>query len=162
MILLITSLAKASGLAHALEETAKDAVMIRHSCLEAIGELQTQEFTAVVCDQLLLDSDPDEGRSIVKYLGTAAFVSANLAISAPMRVGREVRWAVERRKRELATAKREAERALRNELNNSVAALLLSCEMALEVPDLPRRAASRISDVAALARQMTMRLGTGG
>jgi hypothetical protein len=160
MILLITSLAKANDFAQALKDATKEPVVIASSCSEAIGQLQSHEFSAVVFDQLLLDSDPDEGRSILKHQGTAAPLYVNLAISTPARVARELRWAVQRRQRELATAKHEAERALRNELNNSVAALLLSCEMALEVPDLPLLAASRIHDVASLARKMTTRLGT--
>lgn len=162
MILLITSLAKAKDYADMLEDTTREPVTLSASPSEAIVQLQAQEFSAVIIDQLLLDCDPDEGRSVLKHLGTAAPVYVNLAISTPARVARELRLAVQRRLREIATAKREAERSLRNELNNSVAALLLSCEMALQVPDLPRLAESRIHDVATLARQMTARLETTG
>jgi len=40
-----------------------------------------------------------------------------------------------------------------------VTALLLSCEMALRVPDLPVQAASKMHDVEALAREVSQKLG---
>jgi len=160
MILLISSLAKAHDCARALQEAINEPVKVCASPPEAVANLQAQEFSAVIFDQLLLDSDPDEGRAVLKHLGTAAPVYVNFAISAMGRVVRELRSALQRRKRELAAAKKEAEQTLRNELNNTVTALLLSCEMALQVPDLPAQAETKIQDVEALAREMSARLGS--
>jgi hypothetical protein len=70
-----------------------------------------------------------------------------------------LRSALHRRKRELLVARREAEQALRNELKDSITALLLSCEMVLEVPNLPSFAETKMRAVDALAKEMRMKLG---
>jgi hypothetical protein len=48
----------------------------------------------------------------------------------------ELRSAFHRRKRELQVARQKAEQALRSELKDSITALLRSCEMVLDVPNL--------------------------
>jgi len=159
MILLISSLAKAQECARALQDATSEPVKVSTSPTDAVVHLQAQEFSAVIFDQLLLDSDPDEGRAVLKHIGPAAPVYVNFAISAMGRVVRELRSALQRRKRELAAAKLQAEHTMRNELNNTVTALLLSCEMALQVPNLPALAESKMQDVEALAKEMSARLG---
>lgn len=162
MILLISALAKAHECARALQDASNEGVTVCSSSAEAVATLQGQEFSAVIFDQQLLEADPDEGRVVLKHIGTAAPVYINFAISAMGRVVRDVRSALLRRKCELATAKREAEQSFRNELNSTVTALLLSCQMARQVPDLPASAESRMQDIEALARQMSARLGALG
>jgi len=159
MILLISALAKAHALARALQHASNEDVSVCSSSAEAVVNLQAQEFSAVIFDQQLLDADPDEGRAVLKHLGTAAPVYVNFAISTMGHVVRDLRAARERHKRELAAAKREAEQSLRNELNNTMTALLLSCQMARQVPDLPQSAETRMQDIEALARQMSVKLG---
>lgn len=159
MILLISALAKARECAGALQDASNEGVTVRASLAEAVATLQAQEFSAVIFDQQLLDADPDEGGAVLKHIGAAAAVYVNFAISAMGRVARELHSALQRRKRELAAAKREAEQRLRNELNSTMTALLLSCQMARQVPDLPESAETRMQDIEALARQMNARLG---
>ena len=84
----------------------------------------------------------------------------NFAIAGTGRVIREFCSALHRRKRELEAAKKDAAQALRQELNNTVTALLLSCEMALKTPELPQQAERKMHDVAALAREVSAKLGT--
>jgi hypothetical protein len=162
MILLISSLAKIHECARALQQAANEPVTVCSSSIEAVAHLQAEEFTAVMFDQQLLDSDPDDGRAVLKHLGTAAPVYVNFAISGTGRVVRDLRSALQRHKRELAAAKRQAEQTLRSEFNNTVTALLLSCEMALQVPELPALAEARIHDVESLAKQMSTRLEAMG
>jgi CheY-like chemotaxis protein len=159
MILLITSLAKAQDCAAALQEVIGEPVQLAASLHEAIAQLQAQEFSAVVLDQLLLDAEPDDVETIFKHMGTAVPVYSNFAISGIERVSRELRSAIHRRKRELLIARQEAEQALRSELKGTITALLLSCEMALSVPNLPLLAESKIRAVDALAREMRAKLG---
>jgi hypothetical protein len=159
MILLITSLAKAQDCAAALQEVIGEPVQLAASLHEAIAQLQAQEFSAVVLDQLLLDAEPDGVETIFKHMGTAVPVYSNFAISGIERVSRELRSAIHRRKRELLIARQEAEQALRSELKGTITALLLSCEMALSVPNLPLLAESKIRAVDALAREMRAKLG---
>ena len=136
MILLITLLAKAQDCAKALQETTAEPVLVAATLPEALAQLQAHEFSAVVLDQLLLDAQPDDVETIFKHMGTAVPVFSNFAICGIERVSRELRSALHRRKRELLTARQEAEQALRSELRGTITALLLSCEMALGVPNL--------------------------
>jgi hypothetical protein len=159
MILLITSLARAQDCAKALEETAAELVQVAATLGQAVAQLQAHEFSAVVIDQLLLDAEPDDVETIVKHLGSAVPVYSNFAISGIERVSRELRSALHRRKRELLAARKEAEQTLRSELKDTITALLLSCEMALDVPNLPLFAETKMRTVDALAKEMRTKLG---
>jgi hypothetical protein len=159
MILLITSLARAQDCGRALQEATAEPTQVAATLREAVAQLQAREFSAVVIDQLLLDAEPDEVETIVKHMGTAVPVYSNFAISGIERVSRELRSALHRRKRELLIARQEAEQSLRSELKDTITALLLSCEMALEVPNLPLFAETKMRAVDALAREMRTKLG---
>jgi hypothetical protein len=110
-----------------------------------VAQLQAREFSAVVMDQLLLDAEPDDVETIVKHLGSAVPVYSNFAISGIERVSRELRSALHRRKRESLVARQEVEQTLRSELKDTITALLRSCEMALDVPNLPLLAGTKIA-----------------
>jgi len=47
----------------------------------AVSNLRSQEYSAVVIDQLLPDAEPDESDQILQHLGTAIPVYVNCAIS---------------------------------------------------------------------------------
>jgi hypothetical protein len=159
MILLITSLAKAQNCAKALQEVTNEPVQVAATLHQALTDLQAHEFSAVVLDQLLLDAEPDDAETIFKHMGTAVPVYSNFAISGIERVSRELRSAVHRRKRELIMSRQEAEQDLRSQLSSTITALLLSCEMALSVPNLPSLAESKMRAVDALAKEMRAKLG---
>ena len=159
MILLISSLREANACTRALEDASHEPVELCSDLHEAVTRLATQEFSAVVLDQLVLDAQPDEADAVFKNLGSAVPVYVNFAIAGIARVTRELRSALQRRRREVLAAKQDAQQALRQELNNTVTALLLSCEMALRVPDLPVQAENKMHDVEALAREVSAKLG---
>jgi hypothetical protein len=159
MILLITSLAKAQDCAQALQETTAEPVHVTATLPEALAQLQAHEFSAVLLDQLLLGAEPDDAETIFKHMGTAVPVFSNFAISGIERVSRELRSALHRRKRELLAARQDAGQALRSELRGSITALLLSCEMALGVPNLPLLAEAKMRAVNALAKEIRAKLG---
>jgi hypothetical protein len=159
MILLITFLAKAQDCAKALQEATAEPVLVAATLHEAVAHLEAQEFSAVVLDQLLLDAEPDDVDTIVKHMGTAVPVFSNFATSGIERVSRELRAALHRRKRESLVARQEAQQALRRELKDTITALLISCEMALDVPNLPLFAETKMRAVDALARDMRTKLG---
>jgi signal transduction histidine kinase len=158
MILLISSLKEANACTRVLEDACGEPVQLCSDLPEAVVRLATQEFSAVVLDQLLLDAEPEEAEAVLKNLGSAVPVYVNFAIAGIARVVRELRSALQRRKREVLAARRDAEQALRHELNDTVTALLLSCEMALRVPDLPELAENKMHDVEALAREVSAKL----
>jgi hypothetical protein len=159
MILLITSLAKAQDCAKALQEATAEPVQVAATLREAVEQLRANDFSAVVIDQLLQDAEPEDADTILKHMGTAVPVYSNFAISGIERVSRELRSALHRRKRELLIARQEAEQTLRSELKNTITALLLSCEMALDVPNLPLFAETKMQAVDALAKEMRAKLG---
>ena len=159
MILLITCIAKAQECAQALGEATLEPVVVCTGLQEAVRELQEKEFSAVVFDLLLLDAQPDESDTALKYLGSAVPVYLNFAITGIARAARELRSALQRRKREVLAAKNDAEQALHHELKDTLTALLLSCEMALQVPELPSLAATKMQAVEALAKEMSAKLG---
>jgi len=121
--------------------------------------LQAQQYSAVVLDQLLLDAEPEEGETVLKLLGTAVPVYLNFALTGIERVIRELRSALQRRQREVLLARQEARQALRSELNDKVTALLVSCEMALRVENLPACAETKMNAVYTLAQEMSEKLG---
>ena len=75
------------------------------------------------------------------------------------RLLREVRSALHRRKREGIQARRAVEQQVRSEVCESRTAMLLSCELAMAVPEVPAPAAEKIRLIDNLARDMLLRLG---
>ncbi len=74
------------------------------------------------------------------------------------RLIREIRAALYRRKKEAVLARQGAQQALRNELKGTVTALLLSCEMALQAPNLETSAEAKMRAVYELAQEMRAKL----
>jgi hypothetical protein len=84
----------------------------------------------------------------------------NLAISGCDRVVREIQSALRRHEKEAAVARTVAKQMLHNELKGAVTALLLSCELALEVPNLPQEAQAKMRAVHDVALELRLRLET--
>jgi hypothetical protein len=158
MILLITPSAKVQECAKALEEATSEALHIAATLRQAVGQLRTEEYSAVVVDQSLIESDPDESDLVLQHMGSAIPVYINFGISGCDRILRELRSALHRRKREGLVAHRAAEQSLRNELKGPLTALLLSCELALEAPDLPT-AGIKIRKACELVKEVRSKLG---
>jgi len=159
MILFITPSARAQECEKALSEVTGNGVQIANTLRQGCNRLRSGEYEAVVIDQLLAEAEPDECELLLQHVETAVPVFVNLAISGIPRLVREVRLALCRRKREEQVARKVAEQNLRNEFKGTLTALLLSCEMALAVPNLPGTAAQKIQAVYDLGRDMRTRLG---
>lgn len=159
MILLITPSGRGQECGKALEEATSEPVNVVENLRQAVIRLRAEEYRAVVIDQSLLEAEPGESDTVLQHIGTAIPLHVNFAISGMERVSREVRAALQRRKREELVARQAAEQALCSELKDSVTAMLLSCELALDVPNLPARAAEKIHAVHQLARELRTRLG---
>lgn len=137
MILLVTPNLRAEDCAAALREATGEEITLAESLRRATTLLRANSYLSVVLDQYLLESEPEETETLMQHLSDAVPVQVNLAISGLDRLAREVRAAVQRRKREVVSARRAAAKALHSELNGTVTALLLTCELALNTPDLP-------------------------
>jgi len=85
-------------------------------------------------------------------------VYINFAVTGMERLVREVRSALHRRKREESAARRAVEEQMRSEMRETLTAMLLSCELAMSVPDIPLPAAEKIRTIDHLARELRLRL----
>ncbi|HLQ52114.1 MAG TPA: hypothetical protein VK129_11490 [Terriglobales bacterium] len=113
---------------------------------------------AILIDQAFLETDPVESDMVLEHIGTAIPVPVNFAISGMDRVVRDLRAALHRHKKEVLLMRQEVQQALRNELKDTVTALLLSCEMALQVPNLPGAAEIQMRSVRTLAQEVRVKL----
>jgi hypothetical protein len=161
MILLITPSARGPECAVTLKDVTGYETEWAENLQQALVRLREQCYSAVVIDQFLVESEPTESDQLLEHLGTAFQVYLNFAVSGMERLVREVRSALHRRKREEAQARRSVEQQLRSEMCENLTVMLLSCELAMAVPDVPGAAAEKIIAVDNLAREMRQRLGVG-
>jgi hypothetical protein len=158
MILLITPSARIKECAHSLQSGTGRTVDVAMTLQEGSGKLREREYAAVVIDQFLVEAEPDESDQILQHLGSASPVYVNFAISGIERVVRDTKTALARRQREELVARQSAERAIWSELREDVTAMLLSCDLALAVPNVPTPALEKLRSVHDLACQIRTRL----
>jgi hypothetical protein len=158
MILLITPCAKGRDWAVRIEEEIREPVEVEATLREAATRLRAHEYSAVVIDQSFLEAEPDDSEMVLQHVGTAIPVYINFAVCGMERVVRELRAALHRRKREVLLARQGAEQGLRNELKDTITAILLSCELALQTPNLQATAETKMRAVYELAREMRIKL----
>jgi len=159
MILLITPSARGQECVASLKEATREEAHWAESLPQAMVLLREQTYSTVVLDQFLLENEPSEGDQVLEHLGTAFPVYLNFAVSGMERLLREVRSALHRRKREETQARRSVEEQIRSEVCESLTAMLLSCELAMAVPEVPAPAAEKIRLINNLAQDMRLRLG---
>ena len=160
MILLITPSARGLECAATLKDSTGYETHWAESLQLAVARLREQSYVAVVIDQFLVESEPAESDQLIEHLETAFPLYINFAVSGMERLVREVRSGLHRRKREEMQARRSVEQQFRSEMCESLTAMLLSCELAMSVPNVPGPAAEKILAVDILAREMRHRLGT--
>lgn len=158
MILLITPSATGRQCAQCLYAETSQETHWAQSPQEAATRLREQTYSAAVIDQFLLETEPEESDQMIEHLGTAFPVYINFAVTRMDRLLREVRSALHRRKREEAAALRTVVEQMNSEMRESLTAMMLSCELAMSVPDVPFPAAEKIRVIDNLARSMRLRL----
>ena len=158
MILLITSSARGQQCAESLQAATGQDTHWAQSLQEGATRLREQTYAAVVIDQFLLETEPEESDQMIEHLGTAFPVYINFAVTGMERLVREVRSALHRRKREESAARRAVVEQVSSEMRETLTALLLSCELAMSVPDVPLPAAEKIKAIDNLARELRLRL----
>jgi len=145
--------------ARAIHHATQEEIVVAGSLGEAANRLRSESYAAVVMDQFLLETEPQEVEPVMEHLGTAMPLQFSFAVCGVERLAREIRAAVQRRKREEVAARRAVEVSFHTELNGTVTALLLSCEMALGAPGLPREAAENLKSAHTLVKRLRSRLG---
>ena len=158
MILLITPSVRGQQCADSLRVATGEETHWAQNLQEAVTRLREQIFTAAVIDQFLLETEPEESERMIEHLGNAFPVYINFGVTGMERLMREVRYALHRRKREETTARRAVLEQMRCEMRETLTALLLSCELAMSVPDVPGPAVERIRSIDNLARELRLRL----
>jgi hypothetical protein len=159
MILLITPSSCAQRCADALHNASQHPVKISPTLQEASLLLQENEYRAVVLDQLALEVDPDEGDILHSHLGAAIPVYVNFAINSKQRVVHEVQAAMRRRSADEREARLCAQQTLRNELKETITAMLLSCDLLVAATGLPEAAKEKLQGVQELACHLQDQIG---
>jgi hypothetical protein len=159
MILLITPSARGQQCADTLKVATGNDTHWAQNLQEAATRLREQTYSAAVIDQFLLETEPEESDRMVEHLGTSFPVYINFGVTGMERLVREVRSALHRRKREETAARGAVESQMRSEMSETLTAMLLSCELAMSVPQVPAPAAEKIRAIDNLAREMRVRLG---
>ena len=160
MILVVTPNLRADQCSEALRLATSEEIVVADSLWSATTWLRKESFLAVVLDQYLIETEPNEVETVMQHLGTAIPVQVNLAISGVERLVREVRTAVQRRRREEVAARQAAVNTLQSELNGTVTALLLSCELVLGTPGLPSQAVEKIESAHGLIQKLRSQLAS--
>jgi len=158
MILLITSSTRAQECAVAIEQATNERTQICPKLALAARILRSTECSALVIDQNLMEADPATADVALSEAETAIPVFVNFAICGMERVLRDVRSALQRREGERIRAVREAEANLRSQLTEALTGILLSSQLAMEVPAVPAAAQARLRSVYQLAMSMRQRL----
>lgn len=158
MILLITASSRGPECAECLSAETSQETHWAESLQAAATHLRAQSYSVAVIDQLLLETDPEESDQMIEHLGYAFPVYINFAVTGMERLLREVRLALHRRKREENAAVRTVVEQFNCEMRDSLTAMMLSCELAMAVPNVPSPAAEKIRAIDDLARAMRLRL----
>jgi len=158
MILLITSSTCAPECAAAIERATSERTQICPRLSLAARTLRSTECSALVIDQNLIEADPGNADVVLSEAETAIPVFVNFAICGMERVLRDVRSALRRREGERLRAVREAEANLRSQLTEALTGILLSSQLAMEVPAVPAAAQARLRSVYQLAMSIRQRL----
>jgi len=158
MILLITPQSRGPELASLVQANLSQETQWVQTVQEATTRLRERPYSAAIIDQFLLETEPDESDQMIEHLGTAYPVYINLAVTGLDRLIREVRSALYRRNREELAARRAVAEQMQSEMRETLTVMLLSCELAMSVPDVPLLAAEKIRTIDTLARELRLRL----
>ncbi len=154
MILLLTPSARGRECADRLRADTGEETDWAQDLQTAATRLREEIYSAAVIDQFLLEAEPEFGEQIMEHLDTAFPVYINFGVTGMERLVREVRAALHRRKREELISRRAVAEQMHCQVSETLTAMLLSCELAMAVPDVPIPAADKIRAIGALAREL--------
>ena len=160
MILLVTPARTAPECATRLHQATGEAVTIAQGFTEALTQLRTSGYTLVILDRNLVESEPYESAAVWPHLESATLLEINLGLTGLDRLVEEVRSARKRSDYNLAAARLSAVRTLQSEVNETLTALLLDCDLAKQEKDLPSAAAERLGFIRAHAQKLRQQLAT--
>ena len=109
MIPFITPAARGQECATAIDLATAQPVLVSANLHDAATHLRANEYSAVIIDQCLAESDPDQAEQVLRHIKSAILVFVNCAISSSERIVRELRAALVRRRKEGVSARKAAE-----------------------------------------------------
>jgi hypothetical protein len=157
-ILMVTGVEGARNCAAAVGVQLGMEVEVAEGRKTALTALRRREFTALVLDETMAESDPAGAEMLWAHAGLAIPLQINFALSGVARIIREIRAALNRREREQALAHRAAAAAIETELKGTVAGLLLHSELVLKGGEVPTSVAEKLKVVADLAGNLRRQL----
>jgi hypothetical protein len=164
MILLVTASKRAPDCANALHQATGEPVTIAQNFSEAVMQLRTAAFSVAIFDRNLVEAEPLESATAWAHLETAIVLEINLAFTRLDRMIGEVQSARKRDERNQAAARLIATHSLQGELNQTLTALLLDCDLAAQMVGLPSAACERLASIRGhaerLREEVTSQLGT--
>lgn len=162
MILFVTTCDRGEECALALQKATGEQVQVIKSTRQPLvnGEREKLQgkITVVVMDDGMMDAEPINAQEFLDSMETSIPVFINFAISGMERIVREVRMALHRYQREQFQAMQAAESMLRGEIKDTVTGILLSSQLALETPDIPKTAQAKVQNIYELALALRARL----
>jgi signal transduction histidine kinase len=158
MILFISPYQNAPDCATLIERATKDQVTTVDNIREALALLRSQDFTAVIADENLLESTAGSMESLIQRIGPAIPVFLDIACLRPERVAQYVSAAFRRRQCEYNISRELAVAELRSELKSDLTGLLLASEMALKLSGKSEKCAEQLAIVLEIANKMRVTL----
>jgi signal transduction histidine kinase len=158
MMLLVTSSPKGPDYKISLQTCTGERVHLVSSLSDAVTFARERHYTVVVIDEELAHSDPQTESALIHAACFAVPVYINFSICGTSRFVSEIKAAPRRHHAERVAAMRIASSELRHELRGAVTGILLSSELAMSVPELPRAAQVKIKFVHDLAQGIRRQL----
>lgn len=157
-VLIVTGIEGAQNCAAAAAEQLGMEVDVADGRKAALAALRKKEYVALVLDESLAECDPSAADAIWERSGIAIPLQINFALAGAARLIREIRAALNRRKREEDIARRAAAGAIETEVRTTVAGLLLHSQLALSIGQMPTPVAEKLRIVADLAKNLRQQL----
>jgi hypothetical protein len=158
MILLVTPAPSAPDCAIRLQQATGEPVAIAPNLSQALTHLRTSVFSLAILDRTLPETEPLEASTLWAHLESITVVELNLALTSLDHLIREVQSARKRCQRNLASARKNATSLLEAEINQILTGLLLDCDMAAQMKELPSAARERLAFIRAHAEKLRERL----
>lgn len=130
-LLLVAPEPPASAVAQALRRELEAHVEIAPHGRAALMALRREEFNLILLEENLGAAEPDATESLFVAAAAAPVLELNFGTWGIERIVRQVRGAIQRRAGDEAKARLAVSNALQNELNASLAGLLLESQLAL-------------------------------
>ena len=130
-ILLVAPEPAATAVAHALRRDLNTPVQIAVGGRSGLVAMRREEFTVIVLEENLAAAEPEATEALYTLATTVPVLEINFGLCGVERIVRQVRSALERRAADEAKARSAVSNSLVNELNASLAGLLLESQLAM-------------------------------